>query len=452
MSEHQTVGGRVRALRLKNGLSQQELASADVSGSYISLIESGKRQPSQRALSQIADRLGTSVGYLATGVQDERRQCLQLTLAEAKLLLDDGDAAGARVKYQALTSAADPEVAQAARWGVARSLEAGGDLERAAEAYEELLAAAVQEPAAESFLAVTTALCRCYHQGGDLTRAVELGEAGLTRLRSYGLAVSDAAVDMMLTLAAAYLERGDLIRTRQLLTRIHAQVQELGTPRARGAAYWNAAVLASELGDAPEALRLAERAVGLFGEGDDERNLARLRNAYAGLLVRHDPQRAQEAFDVLISARDSLTRLGSAVDVAYCETEIARALVLLGRAAEAIETAIAALNRLEPGVRVEGARARAALAYALAATGDLDSARTEYLTAAAALESLGARRQAALIWLELADAEEARNAPEQAVLAVRRAHRAVGLVAPFPPQGISNATATRALNAAPLHG
>lgn len=55
------LGGRVRTLRIRRGLKQQDLASADVSTSYISLIESGKRVPSTPVLASLAEKLDTSL-------------------------------------------------------------------------------------------------------------------------------------------------------------------------------------------------------------------------------------------------------------------------------------------------------------------------------------------------------------------------------------------------------
>jgi transcriptional regulator with XRE-family HTH domain len=61
------VGARVKALRHQRGLSQRDLAGPDLSYAYISRIEAGARTPSLSALIDLADRLGTSALYLATG-------------------------------------------------------------------------------------------------------------------------------------------------------------------------------------------------------------------------------------------------------------------------------------------------------------------------------------------------------------------------------------------------
>jgi transcriptional regulator with XRE-family HTH domain len=428
----ESLGERIRRQRLALGMTQQDLATEDVHASYVSLIEAGKRQPTPRTLRVLAERLKTTPDYLTTGVEEDDRRTAELELGTARLILEDGRASEAVAAYRRLVDAADPKIASAARWGLAAGLEAAGDLERAIGEYESLREGAEADPPNESYLAATTALSRCYREAGDLGNAIAVGEQALTRYRQVGLTASDASVSVLLTITMAYLERGDLTKARQLLGRAQEQVGALGTPRARGAAYWNAAVLAGELGDRAEAVHLVERALALFGEGDDERNLARLRNAFAALLLRHDPSRAGEAAEMLRTARDRLTGIGSSVDVAYCETELARALTMTGQAAAAITVARTALGRVDQGMRIESARARAALAYALVAAGDTSSARVEYLASATALEAMGARRQAALVWLELAGMERDAGDPDQGMLAMERALAATGLTQAFP--------------------
>ena len=45
----ETIGQRLKRLRLEQGMSQRELASPGVSYAYISRIEAGTRQPSVKA-------------------------------------------------------------------------------------------------------------------------------------------------------------------------------------------------------------------------------------------------------------------------------------------------------------------------------------------------------------------------------------------------------------------
>lgn len=68
MAGSETVGQRLRRLRLEAGISQRELAGPGVSYAYISRIEAGTRRPSVKALRVLAERLGVMVEYLETGV------------------------------------------------------------------------------------------------------------------------------------------------------------------------------------------------------------------------------------------------------------------------------------------------------------------------------------------------------------------------------------------------
>jgi DNA-binding transcriptional regulator YiaG len=61
------VGNRIRRLREEQGLSQRDLASPGVSYSYLSRVEAGTRQPSEKALRALAAKLGTTAHYLESG-------------------------------------------------------------------------------------------------------------------------------------------------------------------------------------------------------------------------------------------------------------------------------------------------------------------------------------------------------------------------------------------------
>ncbi|MBV9291234.1 MAG: helix-turn-helix domain-containing protein [Frankiales bacterium] len=424
------VGDRIRELRIRGGLSQQDLAGPGVTASYVSRLEAGQRQPSDRALSWIAGKLGTTPEFLAGGDSGRARHELRLDLAAAQMALEEGDVAGAGAKFARLRQSADADVAAEAARGYAAACEASGDLLAAIAAYEQLLEQSLAS-AAHSVLDVAVPLCRCCREAGDLGRAVDVGELGLRWLRECGAVGTDAEVELLLTLAMAYQERGDFVRTQQLLARVQAVADGLGGPRERGAVYWNAAVLAGELGRYADAVRMSERAVALFGEGSDERNLARLRNAHATLLMRHDPTRAGESLEMLQNALDRLLTCGSQVDVAYCETEIARAHVLLGDPQSAINAALSALVRLALDTRLECARARTALAFALSAAGRYDEAKAEYETAATLLERLGSPHQAALVWAELAECAASHGDEAVALSSSRRALSSARIVPPF---------------------
>ncbi len=67
VAKRQTVGARLKRLRLERGLSQRDLSSPGITYAYISRIEAGARTPSVKALRRIAGKLGVTVEHLETG-------------------------------------------------------------------------------------------------------------------------------------------------------------------------------------------------------------------------------------------------------------------------------------------------------------------------------------------------------------------------------------------------
>jgi transcriptional regulator with XRE-family HTH domain len=66
----ETIGERLRRLRVERGLSQRQLSTDRAGYAYISRIEAGTRNPSVKVLRELADKLGVNAHYLETGEQD----------------------------------------------------------------------------------------------------------------------------------------------------------------------------------------------------------------------------------------------------------------------------------------------------------------------------------------------------------------------------------------------
>src|SRR2546428_8489403 len=81
----ESVGQRLKRLRLDRGLSQRELSSPGVSYAYISRIEAGARTPSVKALRMLAQKLRVSVEYLETGREIGEGEARELKLGDAEL-------------------------------------------------------------------------------------------------------------------------------------------------------------------------------------------------------------------------------------------------------------------------------------------------------------------------------------------------------------------------------
>ena len=63
----ESIGQRLRRLRQERGLSQRELSEPGISYAYVSRIEAGARNPSEKALRALAPKLGVTPLYLETG-------------------------------------------------------------------------------------------------------------------------------------------------------------------------------------------------------------------------------------------------------------------------------------------------------------------------------------------------------------------------------------------------
>jgi transcriptional regulator with XRE-family HTH domain len=431
---NRAVANRVRHLRLERGMSQAHLARVcGLSGSYVSLIESGRRPVTERSLNALAARLDCTVEYLRTGqggppVGASAEPEIELRFAE--VALKAGEARTARRRFAEARSLARerglPRSEWQALWGLSRACEALDDMEQAIEGYEALLADASHVGFAEQVV-VQTALCRCYSECGDLAHAIDVGERALTvaeQRADWNLA--QPVIELASTLVGCYYARGDLTKAQGLAARTVARADAGGSPQARGAALWNAALVAEARGDLSEAMAHLDRSLALYGEGGNRRGLAMLRTAYAWMLLRAEDPDIEQATALLRGSFEELSVVGTDLDLAYVECEQARCLLIRGELAAAETTALSALARLSSGPRRETARTRAVLADVYRRTGRLDQAIGQLRTAAIALTEADAGREAAVAWRELAEALLAAGSTEEAVAAFRSAADAAG--------------------------
>lgn len=66
-TKQESIGKRLKRLRLERNLSQRDLSGPGVSYAYISRIEAGARSPSVKALRKLAAKLEVTPEYLETG-------------------------------------------------------------------------------------------------------------------------------------------------------------------------------------------------------------------------------------------------------------------------------------------------------------------------------------------------------------------------------------------------
>lgn len=431
-SEHpdSSFGARVRQRRRELGRSQTELAGGRLSASYLSLLESGKRKPTPAVVTSLAAALDCTPDYLLHGHDPLVRERFQLGVTYADLAIRNGEATDALSQLEGLlgeVASVPPELVRQARRLRARALESVGRLADAIDELEALDTQARADAMGEQHLRLTIDLVRCYQEVGDVAHALDVGVAALEDIATVGLTGTDVHAELVSTVIGTYYVRGDLVTAGRLAQSALRDVDERGTPRARAAVYWNASLVAEAADDISAAVLLAERALALYADGDDERSLARLRVAYGWLLLRTSPPQPETAQDMLQVARASLGDVGSATDIAYCETELARAALLLGDPERALEHAGLAKDQLSAEARLESAFVHLVRGAALLQLERNDEAVAEYRQASSTLGSLDVARMAAGAWRELADAFTRLDLLQDAALAYQQALSEVGV-------------------------
>jgi tetratricopeptide (TPR) repeat protein len=389
----ETIGQRLRRLRLERGFSQRDLAEKGVSYAYISRIEGGARRPSVKALRMLARKLGVSADYLETGseIRDTDERELRITDAELELRLagssEDAELRLAKLREEALVAG---DTVSASRAGIAHGLAAAatGRNAEAIERLEEGIELAPVSPAARPDVFAT--LGHAYAAGGRPERAVDVFERCLDELR--GLDPRDPAAEVRFAtyLSYALTDLGDLGRAQAVLDETLERADEFIDAYSRVRLYWSLARLNDVRGRPAAALDCVRRAMALLEVTDDTLHLARAHVLCSGILMSQgradEAGRHQEAAERLFGQRPDVE------DLVQLRRDQARRTVLLGHGEEAIERARASLDAAGDEYPHERGHALWSLAEGLAMTGELDEADATFREATSVLEQHGQRR------------------------------------------------------------
>ncbi|WP_329424748.1 helix-turn-helix domain-containing protein [Streptosporangium sp. NBC_01495] len=430
MTGQDLVGQRIKTVRRQRGLSQAQLAHPELSDSYVSLIESGKRTPTPAVLELLAEKLDCSLTYLINGVTAEQMQEIELALSYAQMALNNGEVVEARTRYAELLAdsglAGLPQMRQDVEYGLALATEACGDLDQAIVLLNGLRENDEAVTGPERHVAVAVALSRCYREKGDLARAMQVPEQILTG--PVRPAWTDGLMRLGGQLLAAYIDRGDLLRARQFAGELIAAAELLASPQALTLAHWEAAIAAVEAGYADEAVTHVERALAIQSEYGDPRRLARLRSDYAQVLLIVRPMEAKTWRDVLLKAERELAEsAASSIDKMRCAMNLVRVELLLAQPERAEEHMRFVCDLLDGMPKVLQAEARLLHGETLAALGMQADASRELLAGAECLGQAPETRFTAHAWLTAARVLERIDEPDRSVDAYKRAMACVGL-------------------------
>jgi ATP/maltotriose-dependent transcriptional regulator MalT len=271
-------------------------------------------------------------------------------------------------------------------------------------------------------------MVRCLQNSGDLVRSIEVGERVLASLAGSHIDSCDESVQLTVTVADAHFLRGDAGHAVRMCRKAIVKAEALDSPVARASAYWNASAFEAERGAVSNAVPLAERALALLAEGQDTRNLARLRNTLGQMQLILDPPDVGEARRHLEKAAEELAwSSASPSELASNQLARARADYLDGNLGAAAVSCAEVIESIKNAAPLIAAEAEALMGQVVGASGDLEGALCAYRRAVFLLTSMGADRDAAQLWFELADLFEDTGDVEASRDAYRSAAAASGL-------------------------
>ena len=240
----ESVGARLKRLRLQRGFSQRDLSSPGVSYAYISRIEAGARTPSVKALRKLSQKLGVSVEYLETGrdIRDVDERELKLTDAELELRLADSPGAAEQKLRDILVEATHVgDHASASRARIALGLAAAqrGNHLDAVEQLEACLHDHHVSPHTNPNVYAT--LAQSYSSLGAPDRAVRLLEDCLHELSEIATEDTGAYLRFSTYLSYALSDAGDYERAAAVVTSAIAKADDVADPYSRVRLLWSLA-------------------------------------------------------------------------------------------------------------------------------------------------------------------------------------------------------------------
>ena len=409
-----SLGDRVRELRLQRGLTQEELAGARFTKEYLSQIERGVSRPTRTTIFWLAARLGADPTFLETGVGGE----LELVeLAEAALEQQDYAAVCEALAGASFPVALQPRALLAESW--ARMYL--GELD---EALELLQRAAELATDAAALAEVVYRMGCCEYKRSEVdaaellfTEALALAEQGGApdRLRAY----------VYEWRSRCYRRRRDWPAAGEDVERALELAESAGDRVTQAHATFQASLLAERKGELASARRLAQQAREIYAETGDRQNAGRLLNnvgAYEHLLGNSERAEKflQESFATALD-------LGNDADAAQAVSSLARVQLDSGRFEQAERNARHAIQLL--GDRVdyldELGSTQIVLGRALLELGRADEAETCFAQAEESFSRLASASHTAAAWtaqgdlaLRRGDEPEARERFRKAALAL----------------------------------
>ena len=389
----ETIGERLKRLRLEHGFSQRELAAPGVSYAYISQIEAGTRQPSVKALRRLAAKLNVSAGYLETGSDLDPAGARELRLTDLELAVRLGEHGGVAAALadaaQEAMEAGDRPAARRARVALAQLALEEGAYDRAVVLLESAIDGEAFSPV--DFFDIYANLGRAYAAGGKPERTVELFERCIAAVSDEG---GDPALEARYATLLSYAlsDMGEIARAEEVVKHALDRVEDTADPYMRVRLYWSMARLAHTEGRESVALTHVRKAIALLQATDDTFHLARAHILAAVINIgREDSDTADAHLQVAERLLGNSTVPQDEFEIKQCRSRVA---LLRGETSEAVAFAREALEIGRIAQPADEGVALHALADALVASGEMAEADRSYERAVELLEESGRWRNA----------------------------------------------------------
>lgn len=289
MLRQPAFGQRLRKLRMAQGLSQTALAGEGMSTGYLSRLESGARQPTERAVAYLAGRLGLEPADFEEPATGSLAHALTLAASTGA-----PDAIESLRRALAAEGHESPVLRWQALWLLARGARIQGDHALERDRLTELVALGEEVGVSELRVRGLTRLARCLRSVGEITPALDAAvEAHGIALREQ-LGVEDRAA-ALLALVSVQAEAGRTGDARTHADELTALV-EGRTDALWAESMWTSAAVRMRQGDYAGAQACLDEAIGRFSSQEDLILWIRLRLATARLHLQKlppDPGQAQ---------------------------------------------------------------------------------------------------------------------------------------------------------------
>jgi tetratricopeptide (TPR) repeat protein len=344
----ETIGTRLRRLRVDRGLTQREVGEPAYTHAYVSTIESGRRRPSRTALEHFAGRLGVRLEELETGRAPDLEARLRLRLHEARVQISDGRFEeadeGLRRVIRESRRFALPRVEARAEEVRGLWLERSGRPEEAIERYQRAEELLRDEPPTARADAVD-GKATCFAALGDERYAVFLLESLLDEIERAGLHDPDALARVHSSLVYWYLDLGLMTKAGESAAELEGLALRVADPVRIAQMHMNVARQYLMDGRVEDSTASLQRAEDLYRQGGLLTEMGGAHMARGYVLLRGGS--LEEARRELEQAREIFVRTENTKDLTRTLNDLAHVARLEGRtedAAALLERSIALLG------------------------------------------------------------------------------------------------------------